>query len=119
MSIPCWFYEMSRISRPLGDYELMECIERGLNRFGPGIKYAVMWRMVVLGDAPKEGILINPDAFVTALKSIFGNSAELMEQAIVDEVKARLNSPEYYEINNLADMVSAVRKQNLFDQILA
>ena len=78
-----------------------------------------MWRMVVLGDAPKEGILVKPEAFVSALQSIFGRSAKLMEQAVLDEVKSRFGSEEYSEIDNLTDMINAVRKQNLFAQILA
>jgi hypothetical protein len=105
-------------SRPLGDYELMECIERGLNRFGPSIKYAVMWRMVVLGDAPKEGILVKPEAFVTALESIFGRSAKLMEQAVLDEVRTRIGPEKYLEIDNLTDMINSIRKHNLIEQIL-
>src|SRR5487761_59910 len=110
---------MSQSSRPLGDYELMECIECGLNRFGPSIKYTVMWRMVVLGDAPKEGILVKPKALVVALQSIFGYSAKLVEQAVLDEVKARVDPEKYTEIDNLTGMINAVRKQNLFEQILA
>ncbi len=97
----------------------MECIERGLNQFGPSIKYTVMWRMVVRGDAPKEGILVKPEAFVAALQSIFGHSAKLVEQAVLDEVKAQVGPEKYTEIDNLTDMINAVRKQNLFEQILA
>lgn len=64
---------MAQGNLPLNDYDLMECIEAGLNRFGRAIKYSVMWRMIVLGDAPKEGILVKPEAFIAALQSIFGH----------------------------------------------
>ena len=40
----------------LDDYELMECIDEGLNLFGPNIRYTVYWRMVILQDMPREGI---------------------------------------------------------------
>ena len=94
----------------LSDYELMECIERGLNRFGPAVKYTVMWRMVVLGKAPKQGILVNPSAFREALKSIFGSSSNLIELAVVDEIKGRAG-PDYSEINNLEELIVSIRKE--------
>lgn len=95
----------------LNDYDLMECIEEGLNKFGPGIKYTVMWRMVVLGDSPKEGILANPQAFVAALHSIFGRSAEMLEREVVSRIKARADE-DYATIEGLVELVQALRKQD-------
>jgi hypothetical protein len=109
---------MSQRNLPLNDYDLMECIEKGLGKFGPGIKYAVMWRMVVLGDSPKEGILVNPQAFVSALQSAFGHSAKIIEQEVVDQIKARAD-PEYSEMENLTDLINALRKQTLASPMIS
>ncbi len=95
----------------LNDYDLMECIDEGLGKFGPGIKYAIMWRMIVLGDSPKEGILANPQAFVTALHSIFGRSAEMVEREVVGRIKARADK-DYATIESLVELVQALRKQD-------
>jgi hypothetical protein len=104
---------------PLTDYDLMDCIEEGLNKFGPGIKYTVMWRMVVMGDSPKDGILANPQGFINALQSIFGHSAKLIEQEVVDRIKAHVG-PEYTNINDLAYLVNALRRENsIFETISA
>jgi hypothetical protein len=103
---------MLQRNRPLNDYDLMECIEKGLGKFGSGIKYAIMWRMVVLGDSPKEGILVNPQAFVSALQSAFGYSAKIIEQEVVDEIKARAD-PEFSEIDTLIDLINALRRQSI------
>lgn len=103
--------------RALSDYEMMECIEEGLNKFGSSIKYAVMWRMVVLGDSPREGILAKPEAFVSALHSIFGNSAKSIEQEVITQIKSRAD-PEYYDIEGLAELVRALRRQNLSDLVV-
>lgn len=99
----------------LDDFELMQCIDAGLNKFGPGIKYTVYWRMVVLNQAPSEGIIANPEGFVVALKSIFGNSARQIEQAISDEIKERagLGCSE-----SLPQLVSLVRKERMLVQAL-
>ena len=108
---------MTQRSRPLNDYDLMECIEKGLSKFGPGIKYTIMWRMVVLGDSPKEGILVKPQAFVSALESAFGHSAKIIEQEVVDQIKARAD-PEYSEIEGITELVTALRKQSVLSQTM-
>jgi hypothetical protein len=97
----------------LDDYELMDCIETGLNRFGPGIKYAVMWRMVVLKESPKEGIPAKPEAFHAALQSIFGQGSKRIEDAIIEEIRLRIGD-HFLEINDLVDLLKSIRRESLF-----
>jgi hypothetical protein len=104
--------KMPLIADSLNDYDLMECIEEGLDKFGPGIKYSVMWRMVVQGDSPKEGILVNPKAFLSALRSIFGHSAKVIEVEILGRIKARAK-PEYSAVEDLSELIIALRHQHL------
>jgi hypothetical protein len=42
-----------------------------------------------------------------------------VEQAVLDEVKAQVGPEKYTEIDSLTAIINAVRKQNLFEQILA
>jgi hypothetical protein len=100
-------------SNMLDDYELMQCIDAALAKFGPGIKYTVYWRMVVLNESPSEGIIANPKGFVSALKSIFGNSAQQIEQAITDEIKALVGEA---QTDSLADLIGQVRRERLLVQ---
>ena len=53
----------------LDDYELMECIDEGLDLFGSNLRYVVYWRMTILNNLPRGGILTNPEAFLKALES--------------------------------------------------
>ena len=99
--------------KSLNDYELMQCIGSGLDKFGPEIKYTVYWRMVALNQAPREGIIPNPKGFMSALKSIFGNIAKQIEQAIADEIKNRVGD---YYADSLPDLISQVRKERLLIQ---
>jgi hypothetical protein len=96
----------------LDDYELMDCIENGLNRFGPGIKYAVMWRMVVLKESPKEGIPTRPEALHTALQSIFGQGSKRIEDAIIEEIRSRTGD-HFSEIDDFVDLLKSVRSASL------
>jgi hypothetical protein len=104
---------MSATKRMLDDYELMQCIDSGLEKFGPGIKYTVYWRMVVLDQAPNEGIIANPQGFLEALKSIFGKSAKQIETAIADEIKSRVGD-DYSD--SLPDLISQVRRDRVLLQ---
>lgn len=97
----------------LDDYEVMQCIDSALDKFGPGIKYTVYWRMVVLNQAPSEGIIANPEGFAAALKSIFGNSAKQIERAIVDEIRSRVGDS--YS-DSLPTLISQVRSERLLVQ---
>jgi hypothetical protein len=99
----------------LDDYELMQCIDGGLDKFGRGIKYTVYWRMVVLNESPSEGIISNPEGFVSALKSIFGKSAKQIEQAIIDEINA-LAGEKNEQFHSLPELISQVRRERLLVQ---
>ena len=110
--------ESERALKTLDNYELMECIEKGLDRFGSSIKYSVMWRMVVLKEAPKEGITVKPEAFRAALQSIFGQSSSRIEAAIVEEITTRTGE-DYPGVADFVELVNAVRKQSVLVQIHA
>jgi len=99
-------------NRLLNDYDMMDSIEEGLNKFRPGIKYTLTWRMVVQVASPKEGILANPQAFVTALRSIFGRSAQMIEQEILEQIKNKADN-QYSELSSFTELVNALRKQNM------
>jgi hypothetical protein len=107
----------STTTKMLDDYELMQCIDAGLDKFGRGIKYTVYWRMVVLNESPSEGIISNPKGFVTALKSIFGNSAKQIEQAIIDEIKNTVGGDSHLtETESLPELINEVRREILLVQ---
>jgi hypothetical protein len=94
----------------LGDYELVECIDDGLDLFGPSLRYTIYWRMIVLHDAPREGILSNPVAFVKALRDVFGAGAEQIEIAIVHKIRERFRLQDS-KSESLIEVIESTRKQ--------
>lgn len=94
----------------MDEYELIECIDDGLNLFGPSLRYTVYWRMFVLHNAPREGILVNPALFVEALHDVFGAGAEQIEIAIVNEMKERFGLQDSTS-NSLVEIIESMRKQ--------
>jgi len=76
-------------------YDLLQCVDRGLDAFGTNMKQAVYWTLMSKEAISSDRILSNPEAFVRALKEIFGNGYPLAERSIVKEMKKtfELNMP--------------------------
>jgi hypothetical protein len=68
-------------------YDLLQCVDRGLDTFGTNMKQAVYWSLMSKEAISSDRILSNPEAFVRALKEIFGNGFPLAERSIVKELK--------------------------------
>lgn len=92
------------------DYEIMECIDDGLNTLGPSVKYTVYWRLTILHNVPRGGILVNPDAFVNVLRSIFGAGARRIESTIVNEIAER-SGQQVSELESLPEVIRRTRRE--------
>ena len=96
----------------LDDYELMECIDEGLDLFGSNLRYLVYWRMTILNNLPRGGILANPGAFVKGLESIYGSAAKQIEVAIVNKIIER-SGMQSLQSSSLPEAIHSVKKQAL------
>ena len=94
----------------MDDFELMECVDEGLNLFGSNIRYTIYWRMTILNNIPREGILVNPEAFVRGIESIFGAGASRIEAAIVDKIKRRFDL-QTLETTSFPELIHQIRMQ--------
>lgn len=88
----------------------MECIDEGLDQFGSNLRYLVYWRMTVLNDLPRGGILANPDAFVRGLESIYGAAARQVEIAIVNKISER-SGTQFLPSSRLSEVIHSVMRQ--------
>jgi len=75
------------VFRDLEMYDLLQCVDRGLDAFGTNMKQAVYWSLMSKEAISSDRILSNPEAFVRALREIFGNGYPLAERSIVKEMK--------------------------------
>ena len=60
----------------LEEYDLLQCIDRGLDPFGSHVKQTIYWRMAILHGSSQGGIVANADAFARVLEDLFGDTAE-------------------------------------------
>ena len=70
----------------LTDDQVMACIDRGLDRVGPNVKYLVYWHLQKIGHIKRTDIPNNPESFVAALRGLYRESAVGVERAIVQEI---------------------------------
>ena len=68
-------------------YDLLQCVDRGLDAFGSNMKQATYWALMSREAISSDRILSNPEAFVRALKEVFGSGYPLAERSIVSEIK--------------------------------
>ncbi|HXQ91852.1 MAG TPA: hypothetical protein VN739_02520 [Nitrososphaerales archaeon] len=97
------------ISAHMEMYDLLQCVDRALDAFGTNMKQAVYWTLMSKEAISSDRILSNPEAFVRALKEIFGNGYPLAERSIIKEMKKtfELNQPtSSYNILSAFEIVS-------------
>jgi hypothetical protein len=93
------------------DYEIIECIDDGLDRFGQSIKYTIYWRLTILHSVPRGGILASSEAFVQEIRSVFGEGAKAIENAIVRKIVER-SGLEGAENLSLPEVIRLARREN-------
>ncbi len=69
-------------------YDLLQCIERALDKFGSNAKQATYWALMTKEGVSWENILTNPDPLMRVLSEIFGvDGSKLVEREMVKEIK--------------------------------
>jgi hypothetical protein len=69
-------------------YDLLQCIERALDKFGSNGKKATYWALMTKEGVSWENILTNPDPLMRVLAEIFGaEGSTLVERQMIKEIK--------------------------------
>jgi len=69
------------------EYDLRQCIDKGLEPFGSQVKQTIYWRMLILHNSPQDCVIANPAIFADVMKELFGSSAIGIERSIIREIK--------------------------------
>ena len=92
-----------------GDLDLLECIDRGLEKFGRSVKQTIYWKISILYGTPQETIISNPSVFVQLLRNTFRDSAVGIEKVLLNEIVSRFGSLE--DSGTLEDTLKTIRDQ--------
>jgi hypothetical protein len=68
--------------------DLLQCVDRALDSYGSNAKQAIYWTLASKEKISSDKILSNPEAFVRALKEVFGESDyPVVKKTIIEEIK--------------------------------
>jgi hypothetical protein len=89
-------------------YDLLQCIERALEKFGSNAKQATYWALMTKEGVSWENILTKPDPLMRVLSEIFGvEGSSLVERQIVKEIKrdfSLVNAASTYTISDALEI---------------
>ena len=74
-------------------YDVLQCVDRGLDAFGSNMKQTTYWTLLMKEGVSSDKILSQPDAFIRALKEVFGSGFPLAQRSIVKELKKVFDLP--------------------------
>lgn len=112
--IPKLIPTVPRIPRGKGDsnlelYDLLQCVDRGLDSFGTNMKQAVYWTLMTNTAISSDKIVSNPDALMRALREVFRDAYPLAERSIIREMKKTFDLrgvPSSYNIVDAFELAS-------------
>ncbi|MDA4131085.1 MAG: hypothetical protein OK457_09965 [Thaumarchaeota archaeon] len=92
-------------------YDLLQCIERALDKFGSNAKQATYWTMMTKEGISWDNILTNPDPLMRVLAEIFGeDGSKLVEREMVKEIKREFSLENPSRTYTLSDALEIARK---------
>lgn len=69
-------------------YDLLQCVDRALDKFGSNTKQATYWTLMTKEGISSDRVVSNPEALSRILQEIFGvDGSKIVEKAIVKEIK--------------------------------
>ena len=78
---------MRLLDRETLDFEILRCVDNGLSTWGPSIRHATYWQLLVVFNLKASAIATYPEQFSNALEKIFGSGGAVMiERTIVKEI---------------------------------
>jgi hypothetical protein len=92
------------------EFDLLQCIDKGLEPFGLNVKQSIYWKMSILHNFSREEMIENPQLLVDIIKETLGDSAVEVEKSIIREIRTSFGiSPE--ESESLIGAVGGAKKQ--------
>ena len=92
------------------EYDLLQCIDKGLEPFGSNIKQSIYWKMSILHNYSKSEIVENPQLLLNVIKDTLSDTSLVIEKSIAEEIRKVFNLSEE-ESSTLTDAIENAKKQ--------
>jgi len=89
--------------------QVLQCIDVGMDSLGGTSKHIVYWYLAQKRNLTRDGILEDPNAFIEALRTLFGQGAGILERTIIRQLRQTFNVT-FGE--NLTEVLALVRRKD-------
>jgi hypothetical protein len=92
------------------EYDLLQCIEKGIEPFGSHVKQSIFWKMSILHNYSRNEISENPGILMSVIRETLSDSSLAVEDSIAKEIRTKFNLP-YEESQNMMDAIKCAKRQ--------
>ena len=89
--------------------QVLECVDAGMDTIGGTSKRIVYWYLAQKRSITRDGIVDDPNAFIDALKTLFGQGAGILERTIIRQLRQTFNVT-FGE--NLTEVLALIRRKD-------
>jgi hypothetical protein len=91
-------------------YDLLQCIDKGLDAYGSNAKQAVYLVLSLRKGISYEEVTANPGALEQSLQEVFDDSSAIVKRTIAREIKKVFGLKNISNPNDLAEVLDAAIK---------
>ncbi len=73
------------------EYDLLQCIDKGLEPFGSNVKQSIFWKMCILHNYSRVEVLDNPELLVNVIRETLGDSSAAVEESVANEITRKFD----------------------------
>jgi hypothetical protein len=92
------------------EYDLLQCIEKGLEPFGSNVKQSIYWKMSILHNYSRNEVIDNPEILSNVIRETLRDSSPAVEESIANEIRRKFNLSEK-ESRTMLDAVTNAKSQ--------
>ncbi len=92
------------------EYDLLQCIEKGLEPFGSHVKQSIFWKMSILHNYSRGEVIDNPELLASVIRETLGDSSPAVEESITNEIVRKFDLTPKEKVS-MAQAISAAKRQ--------
>jgi len=92
------------------EYDLLQCIDKGLEPFGSNVKQSIFWKMSILHNYSRTEVIENPELLANVIRETLNDSSEAVEESIAREIRQKFSIP-YEESQSMVDAIGNAKRQ--------
>lgn len=92
------------------EYDLLQCVDKGLDQFGSNVKQSIYWKMSILHNYSRNGVIEKPDLLLSVIRETLSDSAISVEESITRQIRITFDLPAD-SARNLKEAITNARRQ--------